>query len=229
VLVVTTSEGVLHRVLRHTTNFGPLVALHGVLVVGVPGLEEGLVRAPTPGHDADLGADLGGNGLLPPRGEAEAGGALVLVVGDDDGEAARPAGEGAAVADPRLDVAHDGPLGNLLQGQDVPDVQRGLLPTVDELASVHALSGNHQLGVALEAVGVEKLDLGHGRATARVMENLLDDSADVAPALGVVDGAELDGALAGADVGLEDRGLTLSLRLSVMIEANRDRVMTTWA
>lgn len=213
VLVVTTTEGMLHGVLRHTTNLGPAVALDGVLVVGAPGLQERLVRASSAGDDANLGADLGGDGLLPAGGETEAGGALVLVVGDDHGEAPGSAGEGAAVADLGLDVAHDGALGDLLQGEDVADAQRGLLAAVDELAGVHALRGDHELRVALEAVGVEELDLGDGRAPPGVVQDLLHHAADVPPALGVVDGAELHGPLARAGVRLEDGGLSLSLRL----------------
>jgi len=213
VLVVTSSEGMLHGILRHTPDLGPAVALHGVLVVGPPGLEQGLVRAAASGDDPDLRPHAGRDGLLPPRGEAEAGRALVLVVGYHDREAPRAAGEGAAVAHARLHVADDGSLRDLLQRQDVPDGERRLLTAVHELAGVHALGRDHELHVALEAVGVEELDLGHGGASSGVVEDLLDDAADVTAPLGVVDGSELHGSLAGAHVRLEDGGLTLTLGL----------------
>jgi len=203
----------LHWILRHTTDLGPGVALDGVLVVRTSGLQERLVQTSSTSDHANLGTNSGRDSLLSARGETQAGSALVLVVGDDDGEAARAAGKGAAITDTGLNVAHDGTLGHLLQRQDVADVKRRLLATVDELASIHTLSGDHELGVALESVRVQELDLGHRGATPGVVEDLLDHAAHVATALGVVDRAKLDGALAGPVVGLEDGGLTLSLGL----------------
>jgi hypothetical protein len=45
------------------------------------------------------------------------------------------------------------------------------------------------------------------------MDDVLDDAADVALLLSVVNGTELHGTLAGARVGLEDGGLALTLGL----------------
>jgi len=213
VLMVTTTVGMLDGVLGNTTDLGPAVALDGVLVVGTASLEEGLVGTSTAGDDADLGTNVGLDGLLTAGGETKAGGALVIVVGDDDGEAAGATGEGTAITDVGLDVADDGTLGDGGQGKDVAALKRGLLAAVDELASVHALSGNKELGVALVAVGVQELDLGDGGTATGVMDDVLDDAADVALLLSVVNGTELHGTLAGARVGLEDGGLALTLGL----------------
>lgn len=212
-LVVTTTERMLYGVLCHTSNLGPAVPLDGVLMESASGLEQRLVGTSSAGHDANLGANVRGDGLLASRGKTKAGGALLIVVGDDHGEAAGSAGKGAAIAHLGLDVADNGTLGNLLQWQDIANGQGCLLTAVDELTRVHALGGHHELGVALEAVGIEELDLGHGRSSAGIVEDFLDDAADVSPALGVVDGSELDGTLARAGVGLEDGGFTLSLAL----------------
>ena len=57
------------------------------------------------------------------------------------------------------------------------------------------------------------MDLGNGGPAARVVENFLDDAANVAVLFGVIESAEFDGALAGADVGFEDGGLALALGL----------------
>merc|ERR1711890_224463 len=48
VLMVTTTMRVLHRVHGHTTNLGPAVALHTVLVVRATSLEHRLVHAAPP-------------------------------------------------------------------------------------------------------------------------------------------------------------------------------------
>lgn len=62
------------------------------------------------------------------------------------------------------------------------------------------------------------MNLGHGRASAGIVEDFFHDATDVAATFGVVNGTELDGPLARAGVGLEDGGFALSLRLSVMEE-----------
>ena len=213
VLVVTTSERVLHWVLRHTPNLGPAVAFDGVLVVGAPGLKERLVRASASGNDSDLRPGVGGHGFLPSRGKSKAGCLGLLVVGDDHGEAAGSASEGAAVSRFAFDVADDGALRHGLEWEDVADGQIGLLSAVHELTGVHPLGCEHELRIALEFVGIQELDLGHGGTTTGVMQNFFHDPANVASAFRVVDGAELDGALAGAHVGFEDGGLALSLCL----------------
>merc|ERR1712127_482591 len=67
VLVVSSSEGMLHGVLRHTPDLGPAVALYGVLVVSTSSLEEGLISTSSAGDNTDLGTDLRLDSLLPPR------------------------------------------------------------------------------------------------------------------------------------------------------------------
>lgn len=59
------------------------------------------------------------------------------------------------------------------------------------------------------------------------MEDLLDDAADIATTLSVVNGSELDRALSGADMGLEDGGLTLPLRLSIFQDFRIHMVILT--
>lgn len=54
------------------------------------------------------------------------------------------------------------------------------LANVNELASVHALSGNEGLLVGLVFVRVAEDDAGKGRTTARVVNDLLDEAAQVA-------------------------------------------------
>lgn len=97
------------------------------LVVRAPGLEHGLVGPASAGDDANHGAAVGADRLLGAGGEAELGGALVLVVGDEDGVVAGAAGEGAAVADLGLDGGADSTLGHHAQGHDVAHGEGGWL------------------------------------------------------------------------------------------------------
>jgi hypothetical protein len=203
----------LYGVLSHTTNLGPAVTLHGILVVGTSSLQQRLVGTSTSGNDTNLSTDIGPYGLLTSRGKTKTGGSLILIVGDDNGEAARATCKCTTVTNLGLNIAHNGTLGNLLQWKDIANGKGGLLTAVDELSSVHTLGGNHELGITLETVGIQELDLGHGSSPTGIVEDLLHDTADVSTTFGVVDGSELDGTLARAGVRLENGGLTLPLCL----------------
>jgi hypothetical protein len=213
VLVVTTTERVLYWILCHTSNLGPAVSLHSILMVGTSSLEERLVGTATSGNNTNLGTNIGRDSLLTSRGKTETGSSLFFVVGDNNCEAARSTSKGTTVTNLGFNVAHDGTLRNLLQWKNISNSQGGLLTAVDELTSVHALGGNHKLGVALVSVGIQELDLGHGSATTGVMDDFLDNTADVSTTFRIIDSTELNGPLTSADVGFENGGLTLPLRL----------------
>ena len=87
----------------------------------------------------------------------------------------------------------------------------GLLSAVDELAGVHALSGDEQLLADLVAVGIAEVDDGEGSATAGIVDDVPDDALDVAITFGVVDGPELGSALPALGARREDRSGTLTL------------------
>lgn len=108
VLVVTTTVRVLDGVHGNTADLGPAVALDAVLVVRAAGLEDGLVDTATTGDDTNSGAGLGLDEHLAARGEADAGLASLLVLGDDGGVVTRRARELSAVTRASLDVADDG-------------------------------------------------------------------------------------------------------------------------
>mmetsp|Transcript_24236 Transcript_24236/g.38015 ORF Transcript_24236/g.38015 Transcript_24236/m.38015 type:complete len:302 (-) Transcript_24236:49-954(-) len=216
VLMVTSSEGMLHGVLSHTTNLGPAVTLHGVFVVGTSSLKQRLVSTSTSGNNSDLGTDIRLHSLLTSRGKTETGGTLVLIMGDDNSEAAGSTCKSTTVTNLGLNVAHNGTLGHLLQRKNITNGQGSLLSAVDELTSVHTLSSNHKLSVPLVTVSIQELDLGNGSSTTRVVHDVLDDTTDVSTTFGVVDGTKLHSSLAGACVSLEDGGLTLPLCLDVL-------------
>mmetsp|Transcript_15901 Transcript_15901/g.24749 ORF Transcript_15901/g.24749 Transcript_15901/m.24749 type:complete len:205 (+) Transcript_15901:269-883(+) len=203
----------LYGVLSNTTNLGPAVALDAVLVVSASSLEKGLISTSSTGNNTNLSTDTRGNSLLTSRGETKTGGSLIIIVGNNDGETPRSTGKSTTITDLGLNVAHNSSLGNTVQRQAVSNNQVGLLTAVDELTSVHTLGGNHKLGVALVLVGIQELNLSNGGTSARVVDDLLDDSTDVTMTLSVVEGAKLHGALTGAHVSLEDGRLTLPLCL----------------
>lgn len=146
-LVVTSSEGVLHGILGHTPHLGPLVPLHTVLVVGASGLEDGLIGTASSGDNADLGAGEGGDGLLSATGKADTGVSLLLIVGDDNSVVSTALSELSPVSGAGLDIANDGTLGHGRKRKDVSNSEGSLLSAVDELSSVHTLGGDDQLVV----------------------------------------------------------------------------------
>lgn len=211
VLVVTTTVRVINRVHGNTTSAGPRVALDLVLVVGVAGLEKGLVDTATAGDDTDDTTSVTLDDLLGTRGQLDTGLALVGVVTNDNDVVTRGAGESTTVADLVLDVRHDGTLRDGAEGQDVADGKGSGLTGVDELASVKTLVGNEGLGVVLVLARVTEHDLGERGAPTGVVDDLLHKTTGVAAALGVVERAELSSTLSQTSVGLED-STVLSLR-----------------
>ena len=195
-LMVTTTVGMVHRVHGHTLHVGPAASFRLVLVVGVTGLEQGLVGTASAGDDADHGAAGGADGLLGTGGELDAGLAVVGVVPDDGRVVPGRACEAAAVAGLLLNVADDGTLGHSADRHDVPDAEGGLLPAEHELSGVEALGSDEELLHDPVLVGVTELDAGERGATAGVVDDFSHNTLHVAVSLGKVEGAELGSTLA---------------------------------
>jgi hypothetical protein len=73
VLMVTTTEGMLHRVEGNTTHNRPLVPLGLVLVEGVTGLKHRLVDTSTTSNNADHSTASVGNSLARTGGKLDTG------------------------------------------------------------------------------------------------------------------------------------------------------------
>mmetsp|Transcript_17284 Transcript_17284/g.53576 ORF Transcript_17284/g.53576 Transcript_17284/m.53576 type:complete len:224 (+) Transcript_17284:269-940(+) len=211
-LVVATTEGMLHRVHRNTAHLGPLVALHAVLVVRGARAQHGLLRAAAARGLAHRRTARRGHDLLLARRQLEARLARVGVVRDHNAEVARGARQRAAVARLGLNVAHHGALGALGERQHVADHQLRLLAGVDELAGVGALGAHEQLLLVLVAQRVAERHLGQRRTAARVVDDVGHNTLDVAVALGVVERAQLGRALAVVRLGHEHGTRALTLR-----------------
>lgn len=222
VLMVSSSVRMLYRVHTHTTNVGPVVLLDLVLVVSATSLEDGLVDTATASNDADLATSAGVEGLLGARGHADSGLASVSVVGDDRGVVAGATGELAAIAGGELDVVDGSSLGGLAKRQDVSDAEPGIDSAVEGLAGMHALGGDHDLLLLAVADGAVEDDAGQRSSTTGIVHDLLDDSADVAIPLDVVDGPVLGSSLAALDVGGEDTTSSLSLTTNNASHCSQD-------
>lgn len=125
VLMVTSTVRVLDGVHRHTTDRGPAVPLHAVLVEGTASLQQRFVNAATAGDDANRTARERAHQLLLPRGQTEAGLARVLNVANDLSEAARGPGVLGAVASGLLHLVNHRTGRHRLERQNVARDQLG--------------------------------------------------------------------------------------------------------
>eukprot|EP00117_Sycon_ciliatum_P037322 scpid98318/ scgid27944/ len=123
----------------------------------------------------------------------------------------RGTGKRTTVTSLSLNVADNGTLRQRAQRRAVSNVQRGLLSTVDELASIHALSGNEVFMAQLVTVWVSE---GHNckrSTTARIVNDVLHNSSDVTMPLSIIQTTELCSTFSGGVMGFEDPTGTLTL------------------
>lgn len=210
-LMVTTTEGVFHRVHGHTSHSRPDVSLDSVLVVSSASLEHGLVGSAATSDHTDHGSGRGVKGLLGAGRESDSGGSLVFIVGDDDDVLTGSSGVLATIAGLGLDVADHSTLRDLVEGEDVADGEGSLLAAVDGLTEEHTFGGDHDLVIPLVLVRVSELNLDHGSTSTGVVDDLLDDTSNVAVSLGVIERSHLGRTDSVLGVGSEHGAFTLSL------------------
>ena len=138
-------------------------------------------------------------------------GATVDVVGVDDSVIPRSSGERATISHAVFHIIDHNSLGYGPQRQHIADGQCGLLSTVDELAGIHALSGNEPLLLAFKAERVVECDLAEGGTSAGVVAHLRHHTLDITIALREVERAELSRALPAMRMGAKDGARSLTL------------------
>ena len=141
-LMVTTTVRVIDWVHGNTSGLRPRVSLDLVLVECSTGLQQRLVDSTTAGDDTNDTSGVGRNDLLGTRWQLDSGLVLVWVVSDDDDVVTGGSAQSTSVTDLLFDVGDDGTFWQGAQWQDVTDVKRGTLTTVDELAGVDTFVGN---------------------------------------------------------------------------------------
>jgi hypothetical protein len=99
-------------------------------------------------------------------------------------------------------------------------LKRTLLAAVHELTSVHALSSDEELLVEAVLVGVLELNLSKGGTPARVVDDILDHTLDVALALGEIELTVLGGALPVEGVRLHSQRMDSTLIIDNLAAAN---------
>ena len=144
---------------------GSLVALGLVLVERTASLEQRLVDTSTTGNNTDGCTAATRDRLLRARRKTDTGLVVVGGVANHGGVVAGCPGESATVADLLLNVADNGTLRALSDGEDVADGESRLLAAVDESTGVNTLGGNEGLLAELVPVWVAEDDAGEGSTT----------------------------------------------------------------
>jgi len=125
-------------------------------------------------------------------------------VTDNDGIVAGSPSKDTTVTDMVLNVAYDSSFRDGAKGQNITNNESGLLAAVDELTSIKAFGGNEELVLLLVSEGMTESYLGEWGTAARVVDDVGDDTLEVAVPLPEVEAAEASRALAVVSVGLED-------------------------
>ena len=124
-LMITTTVRMLDGVHCHTSHSGEVVLLRVRLVVRSVRLEEGFVRSLTASAHANHRTAGALDGLALARRQTNSRLFAVLRVTNDDGRAARGAGEASTVSQFGLDVRDNGAFGHGVHGQNIADSQSG--------------------------------------------------------------------------------------------------------
>ena len=87
------------------------------------------------------------------------------------------------------------------QGQDVSNGEGSFLASIDELPGVHALVGDEGFCMKFEAIGIAELHFGQWCASARIVNDIFDNTSDVTVLFCEVKGSELRRSLVQASMG----------------------------
>ena len=160
--MVTTTMRVIDRVHTDTTDLGPFVSLHSVLVVAATSLQHGLIHTTTTSDKTDHGTATTHhtahthlpalNSLLDTGRKTDVSHALVIGVANDSGIIAGATSEGTTVADLVLHVADDSTFGHFAERDDVTDGNFSLLTAVHRLTGVHTFGSEEKFLIGLVVV-----------------------------------------------------------------------------
>jgi len=203
-LMVTTTMGMLDWIHSNTSDFRPAVPLDTVLVVGSSGFQHGFVTSTTASNDTDNSSVVGRVQFFDARWKLDSGPASVWVVGDDSDVTTTGLGKFATVTSLFLHRAADGTFRHLADWQNVTDSQLSFLTSMDELTGANTFRSDHGLVAFPVFVWVVELDLGEGRTSAWVVDDVFDETLDEPVTFGVVEGSELGGAFPFGGDGCED-------------------------
>lgn len=134
-------------------------------MISTSSFQQGLIDSSSTSNDTNGSTSVTTNGLLSTAGQSQSGLVVFGGVSDDGGVVARGTGESTTVTCFLFDIADDGTFGELGDGEDVSDVQSGLLAAVNESTGVETFGGNEGFLTELVTVGITEDNSGEGSTT----------------------------------------------------------------
>jgi hypothetical protein len=211
VLMVTTTMRMLDGVHSDTSNSGPVLLLCLGFVVSVDGSQERLITPLSTGDNTNHSSAGSLDGFTNTGRKLDSGLAAIFGVTDDDTGGSGSTGEGTSVSEFGLNVGNNSAFGHGVDGKDVSNLEGGFLSSIDEHTSVHALDGDEVFSSELVLVHVSELNLSERGSTTGIVDNILDDSLDVALSLSEIKCSELGGCHSLVCVSSEDSAASVSL------------------
>jgi hypothetical protein len=211
-LLVTTTVGMVDGVHSNTTDTGPSVSLGLVLPEGSTSLQEGLVGSLATSDDTNHSSAVTLDGLSNAGRKSNSGLGTVFGVTDNNGGGTGGSGERGSVTVLGLNIAHDGTFGHLVDGHDIADSQRSFLSSVEEHTSVHTLGSNEVFSALFVFVLVSEANLSKRGTSAGIVHDVSHNTLNVTFSLSVVDSPKTGGSDSPAGVGLENSGVSVTLR-----------------
>merc|ERR1719427_601238 len=143
-LMISTTVGMFNGIHTNSTNLGPAVSFHFVLVVRSTGLQQRFVDTTATRNNTHTGTVEGGDDFLDTGGEFHTSHIGVFVMSDDGGVTSRSTSQLSTVTGLLFDVADDRSFRHNADREDVTDLKGCFLSTVDELTRVHAFGRDEQ-------------------------------------------------------------------------------------
>jgi hypothetical protein len=156
----------------NTTSLRPVVPLSLGTEERPSGLQQGLVNPSSSSNDTNGSTGEGRDGLLGSGRQPDPGLLVLDRVSDNGSVATGSTGERTSVSGTLLDVADDGTLGALSDGENVTDVEGGLLSTIEERTGGETLGSDESLLTELVSVWVSEDNSSQGGTSKNRVESI---------------------------------------------------------
>jgi len=184
--MVTSSKWMFNGVHSNTSDLWPAVTFDLVLVVSTSGLQHWLVNSTTTGDDTNSCSASGIQNLLGSTWQLDSSFASVGIVRDDDTGVARCFSQFASVANVTFDGTTSGTFWHGSDLHNVANVKGSFFTAIDGLASGQTFNGDHGFHSLSVFVRILKLDFGQWSTSARVMNDVFDNTFHVAMSFSII-------------------------------------------
>lgn len=209
-LVISSSVRVFNWILRHTSDTRPRLVLDLVLVVGSSCLQQWLINTASSSDHPNDSTAMGVQSLSGTRWVSNTGLLTILGMSNDHTAASGCPGNLTTIHRMSLNSGNDSSFRTRSEGEQITRHQCSRLSGLDVHTGVQTLYADPSVLQETELVPVPEHNLAHRGATARLVEDLLDNSSNLVMPLREIEWTELGWSLLVSVSVLESWGLTPS-------------------